>query len=268
MRFHVDAGAHVVAARDGFPSTQDGEVWVIRGDHPIANRDDPYQRVCLPRSASAGRRAGRSFDNGNGMRIMLQSHGLKWAAATQRSADRAGAHVRQVTNELTGGLYFAFSKYGIEIEQQLELEAGVDPARNAPPSPVDPAPSSRPRITTSRTSTTSATTRSTGATSPAIPAAPACSPPFDYVPASEAGVPEAPDRPGRADRRADARAGPAMIQEAEDQDICVVDGDGADYAARHEQRRWQAGHAAGAGVGHRRRRWPDLRRRLRPRWSR
>ena len=43
MRFHVDEDAYVVAARDGFPSTKDAELWVIRGDHPIDEREDPFR---------------------------------------------------------------------------------------------------------------------------------------------------------------------------------------------------------------------------------
>ncbi|HJT63301.1 MAG TPA: hypothetical protein VJ839_00850, partial [Candidatus Limnocylindria bacterium] len=78
MRFHLDADSHVIAARDVFPSTADGEVWVIRGDHPIANRADPYERLVYrdPHPLDDVGPAG-GFDNGNGMRILLTSHGLK-----------------------------------------------------------------------------------------------------------------------------------------------------------------------------------------------
>ena len=153
----------------------------------------------------------RCFDNGNGMRIMLQSHGLKWCGQQQRPAGRAGQHLRHGHERgRPASLYFAFSKYGIEVEQQLELEAGVDPApeRRRRPLPIR-TPSSRPPTTTSRTSTTSATTRSTGATSPATPVARAST--------RRSTTSRPPRRPTRststdlalADRRPDARAGPA-----------------------------------------------------------
>ncbi len=83
--------AYVVAARDGFPSTKDAELWVIRGDHPIANREDPFSRLVY-RDPHPLDDDPATFDNGNGMRIMLQSHGLKWIANSQRSAGRAGQH--------------------------------------------------------------------------------------------------------------------------------------------------------------------------------
>ena len=135
MRFHLDSGAAVVAARDVFASTQDGEAWVIRGDHSIAQRADPYQRIVYrdPHPLDDIGPAG-SFDNGNGMRILLTSHGLKWNDASNATLIAPARTYDTVTNELTGALYFAFGKYGIEIEQQLDLANGVDPALNAAPS--------------------------------------------------------------------------------------------------------------------------------------
>jgi hypothetical protein len=223
MRFHVDANAHVVAARDGFPSTKDAELWVIRGDHPIANRADPYQQIVYrdPHPLDDIGPAG-SFDNGNGMRIMLQSHGLKWLGNSNDPLIEPANTYDTVTNELTGGLYFAFGKYGIEVEQKLELDSGVDPAGNAPPSPaVDGV-----EFATSDYNVENLydfrNDPFDGCDFTGDPGCTGVNPPFDYVPASEvayqnhlndlavqiAGSMHAPDL--------------LMIQEAEDQDICVV----------------------------------------------
>jgi uncharacterized protein len=44
MAARVPAGAQVVGSRDVFPSTMDGEVWIVRSDEPILERRDPFAR--------------------------------------------------------------------------------------------------------------------------------------------------------------------------------------------------------------------------------
>ena len=229
MRFHVDANAHVVAARDGFLATKDAELWVIRGDHPLNDpslRPDPYTRIVYrdPHPLDDIGPAG-SFDNGNGMRIMLQSHGLKWLASSNETLIAPANTYDTVTNALTGGLYYAFGKYGIEVEQQLALASGVDPAGNAPPSAaVDGV-----EFATSDYNVENLYDRRDDPfdlcdfTDPLTnPGCTGVSPPFDYVPASDAIY------QGHLTDLARQIVGPMhapdllMIQEAEDQDICVV----------------------------------------------
>jgi predicted extracellular nuclease len=223
MRFHLDADSHVIAARDVFPSTADGEIWVIRGDHPIANRADPYEQLVYrdPHPLDDIGPSG-SFDNGNGMRIMLSSHGLKALAADNTLLIAPARTYDTITNELTGALYFAFSKYSIEVEQQPTLVQGVDPALNAPPSPAVDGE----EFATSDYNVENLYDRRddpfdncdfTG-----NPGCPGVNPPFDYVPTSQ-DVYEA-----HLTDLAEQIAGPMhapdllMIQEAEDQDICTV----------------------------------------------
>jgi hypothetical protein len=223
MRFHLDANSHVIAARDVFPSTADGEIWVIRGDHEIAERPDPYQRLVYrdPHPLDDVGPAG-SFDNGNGMRIMLSGHGLKALAADNTLLIAPARTYDTITNALTGSLYFAFSKYSIEVEQQPILLNGVDPALNAPPvAAVDGV-----EFATSDYNVENLYDRRDdpfdGCDFTGNLGCPGVNPPFDYVPASEA-IYEA----HLVDLAAQI-AGPMhapdllMIQEAEDQDICTV----------------------------------------------
>jgi predicted extracellular nuclease len=225
MRFHVDANSHVVAARDVFPSTADGEVWVIRGDHPIVSRSNPYERLVyrdthpLDDIGPAG-----SFDNGNGMRILLTSHGLKALGALDTLIAPARTY-DTITNELTGGLTFAFSKYSIEVEQQPLLVNGVDPALNAPPA----AAQAGVEFATSDYNVENLYDYRDDPFDPcdfvggANTGCPGVNPPFDYVPASVE-VYEA-----HLTDLARQIAGPMhapdllMIQEAEDQDLCWVE---------------------------------------------
>jgi predicted extracellular nuclease len=79
MLVSIPAGAVVSAPRDVFTSTADGEVWVIRGDDPLAKRADPYARRVF-RDFHALDDDPALVDNQNGERILLASHGLKAAA--------------------------------------------------------------------------------------------------------------------------------------------------------------------------------------------
>jgi predicted extracellular nuclease len=226
MRMHLAAGSKVVAARDVFPSTKDGEVWVIRGDHPIASRSDPYTRLVYrdPHPLDDVGPAG-SFDNGNGERILLTSHGLKAAAPVDD--DRLIAPARTydtVTNALIGALYFAFNKYSIEIGSDLDLTHGVDPALNAPPQAADPDAEFVSSDYNVENLYDYRDDPFDGCDFTGNAGCPGVSPPFDYVPASETAY-----QKHLADL-AEQIAGPMhapdllMIQEAEDQDICTVSG--------------------------------------------
>ena len=129
-----------------------------------------------------------------------------------------------LTNAPAGGVYFSFGKYSIQVDGAARARRRAPtrrPTRRREPSP---APRSTHRETsTSRTSTTTATIRTTAATSPATRAARASSPPFDYVPASDAAYQQRLRR-DRARRSQDDLHSPDMVlvQEAEDQDICAV----------------------------------------------
>ena len=223
MRFHLEADSHVIAARDVFPSTADGEIWVIREDHPINDRANPYERLVYrdPHPLDDVGPAG-SFDNGNGMRIMLSGHGLKALAADNTLLIAPARTYDTITNELTGSLYFAFSKYSIEVEQQPILVNGVDPALNAPPVvAVDGV-----EFATSDYNVENLYDRRDdpfdGCDFTGNLGCPGVVPPFDYVPVSEAVY------LAHLTDLAEQIAGPMhapdllMIQEAEDQDICTV----------------------------------------------
>lgn len=225
MLVSVPAGAEVVAGRDVFASTHDGEVWVIRGDHPLAQRADPYARRVfrdvhpLDDIGPLG-----SFDNGNGMRILLVSHGLKWVERSNETLIAPARTFDTVENAVGGGVFFSFGKYGIEVGEQLELTPGVDPSLNAPPAPHDEAVEYATAPYNVENLYDFRDDPHDGCDFVGNAGCPGVSPPFNYVPASE------------ADYRAQLTAlaeqivhdlhAPEilLIQEAEDQDICAVVG--------------------------------------------
>lgn len=137
MQLEVPAGSQVVSGRDVFAGT-DAEVWAIRGDHPVAQRDDPYaQRVFrdvhpLDNQPEAG------FDDGNGYRFVLGSFGVKGSTADPDAVLAPVKTFDTITAANRGGVYLSFGKYTINVADQLALDAGgPDPAQNAPVPPPD-----------------------------------------------------------------------------------------------------------------------------------
>ncbi len=222
MQLHVDAGAQVVAPRDVL-GVSDAEVWVIRGDHPIAQRDDPYaRRVFRDVHPLDDQGAAGSWDNGNGMRIMLASHGVKWLTSSNATLLPPARVYDTVSNALTGGLTYTFNKYGVEVTEQLALVNGVDPALNAPPSPAVAGEEYATSDYNVENLYDFRDDPNDGCDFTGNTGCPGVNPPFDYVPASLAVYQQ-----HLADLAAQI-AGPMhapdilAIQEAEDQDICSV----------------------------------------------
>ncbi|MBA2556345.1 MAG: lamin tail domain-containing protein, partial [Chloroflexi bacterium] len=80
MRAQVPAGSMVQNGRNVFSGTEDGEVWVIRGDHPVAQRSDPYARRVFRDAHPLDNVPEQLFDDGNGYRILMGSLGVKAAS--------------------------------------------------------------------------------------------------------------------------------------------------------------------------------------------
>ena len=76
MRGRVPVGALVTGGRDVFVSTADSEVWVIRGDSPVAQRASAYARRVFRDAHPLDDLAG-TVDNANGFRILLGPLGVK-----------------------------------------------------------------------------------------------------------------------------------------------------------------------------------------------
>ena len=223
MRFRVEAGSVVTAPRDVFGSTLDAEFWVIAPDNDLLDRADPFaRRIFRDPHPLDDIDSGTLFDNGNGARTMIQSHGLK-AAAADNTVVIAPARVNDVIDaDVIGALYFAFGKYGVEAGAQPSLTPGADPSLNAPPSPA---------VTGEEFSTSDYNVENLydfrddpfdGCDFAGNAGCPGVNPPFDYVPASLADYQLHLD--DLAAQIVNSLHSPdlMMIQEAEDQDICVI----------------------------------------------
>ncbi len=223
MYVRLPAGASVTEGRNVFSSTDDGEMWMIAASDSLMQRSDPYARRVFrdPHPLDDLNTPANNFDNGNGERILLTSHGIK-AAANDNTALIGPSHVFQTTTaDLYGAVNYAYSKYGMEVTAQPALADGADPAANAAPQPTTP----------DQFSTSDYNVQNLydfrddpfdGCDFAGNSGCAGVSPPFDYVPASEAAYQQ-----HLADIATQIN-GPMhdpdllMIQEAEDQDICTV----------------------------------------------
>ena len=135
MRLRVPAGSLVTDGLDVFPGTADAEMWLVRGDSAIAQRTGYAQRVF--RDAHPLDDLPGLVDNGNGFRILVGAWGLKALAGDNMLLLPPSRTFATVTNALVGGLNFTFNKYRLETTATPTLQNGIDPALNAPPTAGD-----------------------------------------------------------------------------------------------------------------------------------
>lgn len=220
MRLRVPANALVTDGLDVFPRTADSEMWLVRGDSEIAGRTGYAQRVFRdphPLDDKPG-----LVDNGNGFRILVGALGLKSLAADNTLLLPPSRTFSRVTNALVGGLNFSFGKYRIETAVTPSLANGIDPALNAPPTPGNRFVEYSVGDYNVENLYDYRDDPNDGCDFTGNSGCPGVSPPFDYVPASDAVYQE---RLGlMAQQIVGALHAPdiILVQEAEDQDICKV----------------------------------------------
>ena len=222
MRARVPAGSVSVDGLDVFPGTADAEQWLIDGSHPVAERDDPYARRVF-RDAHPLDNAPGLFDDGNGYRIVLGPTGVKAAADELDLLLESARTFDTLTADLVGAVSYTFSKYRIEPTTQPAWEQGVDPSANEAPA----APDRDLEYTVNDYNVENLydyrDDPNDGCDFTGNTGCPGVSPPFDYVPASDA-VYQA--RLGEfADQIVNDLHAPdiLLVQEAEDQDICTAE---------------------------------------------
>ncbi|WP_051393210.1 hypothetical protein [Glycomyces arizonensis] len=223
MQLTVPADSVVTAGRDVFGT--DGEVWAMRGDHEVAQREDYSQRAYRD-AHPLDNVPGEAFDDGNGYLFTIGSFGIK---ATAGNADAMIAPAKTydvITEAATGGVYLTFGKYTVNVAENLDLESGPQPAENHP---VEPAGRGEAAIGSYNVENLYDTRDNPNSECDDL-ADPGCvdpddpegnvDPPFDYVPASYA---EYEARMGRmaAQITGDLHSPDVlMVQETETQDVC------------------------------------------------
>lgn len=132
MRATLAVGSIIISPRDIFSSTMDAEVWLAHPESVIGVRENEYERRAF-RDAHPLDDLPELFDNQNGYRIVTGAHGLK-ATLDDPMALLPTVHTFQsLTAPSFGGVYFSFNKYQIQVEQEFDLLSDVNPAMNGTP---------------------------------------------------------------------------------------------------------------------------------------
>jgi uncharacterized protein len=230
MRVQVPQGSIVLGGRSVF-SPADAEVWVASPGSTIAQRLDPYTRRAFRDAHPLDDNYAADSWDGNGYRILMGSLGIKASVGDAQALIAPAGTFDSITNAPVGGVNYTFSKYRIEITEQPVLSDGVDPSLNSPPQSFDRslgysiADYNLENLYDYRDNPFSGCDFADDAGCPAAaPFLTAVSPPYDYVPASDAGY------QARLNDIAlqiiNDLHGPdiLMVQEGENQDICTVVG--------------------------------------------
>jgi uncharacterized protein len=222
-RLRIPAGSIATSGRDVFPGTADSEVWVLRPDDPLAQRSDPYARRVFRDPHPLDNHPDTLFDDGNGDRIMMASLGVKAASGDSTTLLPPVRVLDTLDADAVGGLYFSFEKYGIQVESAA-FTPGPDPSLNAPPAAADRRNEAAVATFNVENLYDFRDDPTDGCDFAGNTGCPGVSPPFDYVPASQAAYDER--RRNIATEIADDLHSPdvILVQEAEDQDICSVSG--------------------------------------------
>jgi predicted extracellular nuclease len=222
-RLRVRAGSGAVSGRDVFASTADSEIWLVDRDDPLLDRANPYARRVFRDPHPLDNQPTPRFDDGNGQRIMIGTTGVKWVAQDNTVLLPPARTFDTLTADGIGGLGFSFEKYGVQVEQAA-FATGADPSANQPPR----AANRREELAVSTYNVENLydfrDDPFDGCDFAGNPGCTGVSPPFDYVPASDAEYRA--KLTALADQIVNDLHSPDLIlaQEAEDQDICAVSG--------------------------------------------
>ena len=223
MQISIPSGSVVLNGRNVFPSTLDGEVWVARGDSAIGARTapftdrsfrDPHPLDDLP----------PLFDNGNGYRIVLGSLGIKATTNDSTSLIAPSRTFDRLTQSNAGGVFFSFNKYQVQVRDQLALAGGLDPSTNSAPRAANRSIEYSIVSYNMENLYDFTDDPNDGCDFTGNSGCPGVSPPFDYVPASQAAY-DAKLADLASQVIMDLHAPDiVMVQEIEDQDL---DGNGS-----------------------------------------
>jgi predicted extracellular nuclease len=228
MRVQVPQNSVVLGGRNVF-SPADAEIWVAAPDSTVALRNSYASKAYRDAHPLDDNYNAANWD-GNGYRILMGSLGIKAAAGDAQALIDPARSYSTVTNAPAGGLNYTFSKYRIEISAQPTFAEGVDPAANNPPTVFDRsihytiADYNLENLYDYRDNPFSGCDFTGNAGCPKVdPFLSAVTPPYDYVPASDAAY-QARLNDIALEIINDLHSPDIlMVQEVENQDICYVD---------------------------------------------
>ena len=224
MRALVPAGSIVTGGRNVFASTLDGEVWVMRADAVPALNEDAYARRVFRDPHPLDDIPEKLFDNGNGYRIMMGSLGIKATEGDSKALIAPARTFDTLASGATGGVYYSFGKYSVQVSDQISLQAGPDPAGNAPPQAPDRSREFSTAVYNLENLYDFRDDPFDGCDFAGNPGCEGISPPFDYVPESDEAYQARLQEIAQQIINDLHSPDIILVQEAEDQDICTYNG--------------------------------------------
>jgi predicted extracellular nuclease len=229
MRVQVPQDSIVLGGRNVF-SPADAEIWVASPDSTVAQRTDVYARRAFRDADPLDDNYSATNWDGNGYRILMGSLGIKAAANDAQALIDPARTFDTVTNAPAGGINYTFSKYRIEIAAQPTFAEGPDPAQNNPPQVFDRSihysivDYNLENLYDYRDNPFSGCdfTGDTGCSNTGTPFLSAVTPPYDYVPASDAAYQARLTDIAKEIVNDLHSPDVMMVQEVENQDICAV----------------------------------------------
>jgi predicted extracellular nuclease len=222
MRGQIPANSTVLNGRDVFASSFDSEIWVARPDSPIAQRIDPYERRSFRDVNPLDDIPTVGFDNDNPYRILIGTFGVKASEDDTTTLLAPARTYDTLVQPATGGVYYNFGKYSIQVDAQIQLSNGVDPSLNNPPTAPDPDIEYSVAVFNVENLYDYVDDAFDGCDFHGNAGCPGVSPPFDYVPVSnevyQVRLQEIAMQIINNLHSPDI----IMAQEAEDQDVCSI----------------------------------------------
>jgi predicted extracellular nuclease len=228
MRVEVPQDSSVLGGRNVF-NPADAEIWVASPDSTIAQRIDPYTRRAFHDAHPLDDNYDPANWDGNGYRILMGSLGIKAIEGDAQALIDPARTFDTVTNAPSGGLNYTYGKYRIEISAQPTFVEGIDPALNNPPTALDRSLNysivdyNLENLYDYRNNPFSGCDFAGDAGCPKVdPFLAGVTPPYDYVPASEAAYQAR--LTDIASQIINDLHSPdiLMVQEVENQDICKI----------------------------------------------
>jgi predicted extracellular nuclease len=136
MRGQIPAESIVLGGRNVF-SPSDAEIWVARPDSTIALRSDAYTRRAFRDAHPLDDNYDAENWDGNGYRILMGSYGAKAALSDPTALLSPAQTFDTLSYTATGGLYYDYGKYSIEPDLQVFFGENVDPSSNNPSTAFD-----------------------------------------------------------------------------------------------------------------------------------
>lgn len=135
MRVFVPEMTYAVSGTHLYVSSNDTEVYVIRGDAPVGQRENLYERRVFRDTETLD----DGLSGGNPYRISVEANVLKGLAYDYNVNLPPYSTYDVFTSPLTGNLVYAYARYTLQIDALPEVQPSVAPDQNAPIVAADPA---------------------------------------------------------------------------------------------------------------------------------